>query len=180
MNGESPSATNQSAAFSARTTGATGRKSSRSLISLRRACISASMGEARIDRAPSALGPNSMRPWNQPRIRPAASSVAASSRDVVQAAKGQLRPGQKRLDLGIRVAGTEVGVVHLVPPLGGAALPGIDPQRGAERRPGVAGGRLDPDALERPLVAERAFITQFSATPPARQRSRSPVVSCSQ
>src|SRR5215212_7966611 len=45
-------------------------------------------------------------------------------------------------------------MVNLIPPLGGAALPGIDPQRRPERRPGVTGGRLPPDAVERSLVAD--------------------------
>ena len=85
MNGETPAPTNQFAASSSSTTGATGRKSSRSLISLSLACISAWIGEARIDRAPRARGPNSIRPWNQPitlscaRIS-AVSSATSSSR----------------------------------------------------------------------------------------------------
>src|SRR5919206_2431461 len=51
MNGEDWAPANQRAASSSRTTGATGRKSSRSLISLSRACIVAGMGEGRIERA---------------------------------------------------------------------------------------------------------------------------------
>jgi len=78
MNGEIPAPTNQSPASSSRTTGATGRKSSRSLISLSFTCISAWIGEARIDRAPKALGPNSIRPWNQPITRSWAKISATS------------------------------------------------------------------------------------------------------
>jgi hypothetical protein len=36
----------------------------------------------------------------------------------------------------------------------GASLAGIYPQRGAEGRPVVAGGRLYPDALEWAVVAQ--------------------------
>src|SRR5436305_1717101 len=49
MNGDTSAPTNQSAASSSSTTGATGRKSSRSLTSLSFACISAWIGEARIE-----------------------------------------------------------------------------------------------------------------------------------
>ena len=86
-------------ASSSRTTGATGRKSSRSLISFSRACISAWIGEARIDRDPSARGPNSIRPWNQPITRSCSRIAAASLGDVGQPAIGQLGPAQERLDL---------------------------------------------------------------------------------
>ena len=79
MKGETSAPTNHSAASSSRTTGATGRKSSRSLISFSLACISAWIGEARIDRAPSARGPNSMRPWNQPMTLSRARISAVSS-----------------------------------------------------------------------------------------------------
>src|SRR5260370_28160973 len=41
------------------------------------AFISGSRGSARIERLPSARGPNSIRPWNQPRIFPFESSSAA-------------------------------------------------------------------------------------------------------
>ena len=154
MNGESPSATNQSAASSSSTTGATGRKSSRSLISLSRACMSGSIGDARIDRAPSARGPNSMRPWNQPMTLSAASSSAVSCGDVVEPAIGQLRPAQERLDLVVAITRAEVGVVHVYRRSSAPRSLGIDPERRAERRAGVAGRRLHPDALERPAVAD--------------------------
>ena len=87
MNGASPrlasAGVNQSARSSRGTTGATGRKSSRSFSSFRRACI-VGLERRREDRAaPSARGPNSMRPWNQPMIlscaRMAAVSAATSS-----------------------------------------------------------------------------------------------------
>ena len=59
------------------TEGAKGRKLSRSLIfrfSCR--CMWGERGSPRIDRAPRALGPNSIRPWNQPT---AFSSISAST-----------------------------------------------------------------------------------------------------
>ena len=43
------------------------------------ACMAAERGSPRILRAPSALGPNSIRPWNQPTTFPSASKVATDS-----------------------------------------------------------------------------------------------------
>ena len=59
--------------------------------------MSGSVGDARIERAPSARGPNSMRPWNQPITRFAASSAAARG-DVGQPPVRQLGVLQERLD----------------------------------------------------------------------------------
>ena len=43
-------------------------------------CMSGERGSPRIERLPSARGPNSMRPWNQPTALPSASVVARSRR----------------------------------------------------------------------------------------------------
>src|SRR5215218_6643901 len=56
-------------------------------------------------------------------------------------------------------------MAHLVPPLGGAALSGIDPQRGPERRSGVAGSRLSPDAVEWSLVADAGIHDAVQCDP---------------
>ncbi len=49
-------------------------------------------------------------------------------------------------------------------------------ERGAERAAGVAGRRLHPDPSNGPSRSRRPLATQFRATPPARQASRSPVI----
>ena len=63
-----PAGTSKYSCTSSRVTvGANGRKYSRYLIlPLITFFISALVASARIDREPSARGPNSMRPWNQP------------------------------------------------------------------------------------------------------------------
>mmetsp|Transcript_28486 Transcript_28486/g.71474 ORF Transcript_28486/g.71474 Transcript_28486/m.71474 type:complete len:214 (+) Transcript_28486:708-1349(+) len=69
-----------SAARSLTTTGASGRNISRFLISaLIRSTTAALRGLARIDRLPSARGPNSDRPQNHPMTRPSLRSCAATS-----------------------------------------------------------------------------------------------------
>src|SRR6266851_1206300 len=86
MNGESVALSRYSAAASFFSDGANGRHHSRNLTALFTfAFISGSRGSARIERLPSARGPNSIRPWNQPRILPcdrssAAVAAASSSR----------------------------------------------------------------------------------------------------
>src|ERR671928_223426 len=57
MKGETPALANQWLASSSSTTGATGRKSSRSLISLSRSCISARTGQAEVGQAGRAVQP---------------------------------------------------------------------------------------------------------------------------
>ena len=83
MNGARPplacAGSNHSARSSSVIAGATGRKSSRSFNSFRRACMAGSQGEARMDRAPNARGPNSMRPWNQPTMPPRTSTSATAA-----------------------------------------------------------------------------------------------------
>ena len=65
---------NHSDARSRSTAGANGRKLSRNLIlRFMVACIAGERGSPRILRAPKDLGPNSIRPWNQPTILPSAS-----------------------------------------------------------------------------------------------------------
>src|SRR2546421_291498 len=90
MKGEARSAPNHSAALSSRTIGATGRKSSRSLMSLRRCCIEGSMGEARIDRAPIArcrLHPDAFEgpPFEESRVHDAVKGDAARKAEVAGA-----------------------------------------------------------------------------------------------
>ena len=80
MYGLSPSSSNHEATCSRSTAGANGRNDSRNLIF--RFIIDCMRGERAspmIERAPSARGPNSMRPWNSATTFSAASSAAISA-----------------------------------------------------------------------------------------------------
>ena len=159
-------ATNHSDAFSARTTGATGRKSSRSLISLSRACMSGRSAR------PGSIVPRA--PWDRTPCAPGTSRGCAPRR-------AAWRPLPRRHPAGERAASTrqndsisasgsraEVGVVHPVPPLRGAAL--LASTHSAAPATGVAGGRLAPDAVERP--PRRGCVHHSSARRPQPGRDR--------
>ena len=51
-----------------------------------------------------------------------------------------------------------------------ASVEMIGRERRTQRAAGIAGRRLDPDILERPVAQDLPLATQFSATPPARHR----------
>ena len=72
---------NQSPTSARGTLGAKGRKASRSFtLALSVSRMAGSRASARMERAPSARGPNSMRPWNQPTTCPSASASAVAAR----------------------------------------------------------------------------------------------------
>src|SRR6267142_5508866 len=83
INGESYADSRYSDAASFLNEGAKGRHHSRNFTALFTLMfISGSRGSARIERLPSARGPNSIRPWYQPRIFPCdniSAAVAAGS-----------------------------------------------------------------------------------------------------
>ena len=71
-------------------------------------------GSARMERAPSARGPNSMRPWNQPTAlladqRPRRRLDHLVGRQHREFGSGR---GQSGLDLGLREARPEIGAFH--------------------------------------------------------------------
>src|SRR3954466_13439563 len=102
MNGDTSAPMNQRRASSSMTTGATGRKSSRSLISLSRACMSAWIGDARMLRAPRAhLHP----PLEPPDPLFPHEDVGDLVRDVREPPVGHLRPAEEVFDLLVRVLG---------------------------------------------------------------------------
>jgi hypothetical protein len=80
MYGLSPSSSNHSATCSRNTAGANGRNDSRNLI-LRfiTACIFGDRASPMIDRAPSARGPNSIRPCSKPTTFASAIAAATSA-----------------------------------------------------------------------------------------------------
>ena len=65
-------------------------------------------------------------------------------------------------------------LLRALPRLAEVAVP--DRERGADGAARVARRGLDPEVVEDPSPRSRPFATQFSATPPARQRYRAPVV----
>ena len=87
MKGTASSSSNQSATASSSTEGAKGRNDSRRLIlALRMLFMSARRGSQTIERLPSARGPHSMRPWNQPTTLPSATAAAARRHSSASAA----------------------------------------------------------------------------------------------
>ena len=116
--------------------------------------MSGERASAMIERLPSARGPNSIRPWNQPSALPSARSAAvraisaSSSSRVKRAPAAVRRPALSSSSK----AGPEIGAVHAVEPVVDLApvafVDVIRRERGAERAAGIARGRLDPDALE--------------------------------
>ena len=118
----------------------------------------------RIERAPSARGPNSMRPWNQPTALPSASAVARSLRSWrPSASTSNTRAGVGAAAARSRAwanARAEIGAVHAV--ARAVQLPRLVLEQviGGERRPeraaGVAGRRLDPDPLEGAVAQDLA------------------------
>src|SRR5215469_4539301 len=78
MNGESQADSRYSGAASFLNEGAKGRHHSRNFTALLTfVFMPGSRGSAMMERLPRARGPNSMRPWNQPRILPWEISSAA-------------------------------------------------------------------------------------------------------
>ena len=116
-----------------------------------------------IERPPSARGPNSMRPWNQPITFSEASSSRRSREQRVVVQDRVLRAhgielGLDRLGRKLR---SEIRPVHAVRGRAAVAiqLPRLlvvvmpDDGRGADGTARVASGRLNPDVLERALLA---------------------------
>ena len=103
--------------------------------------------------------------------------------DIAAAHRSDLDSDQRFLlrvdDLVLAVNAAGVGVLHHT---GAALFQYFEPAviGTADRDAVVAGRGLDPDVLEPPSRAMRPLATQFSATPPARQRFFAPVVSRSQ
>jgi hypothetical protein len=139
-------------------------------------------GSPRMLRAPSARGPNSIRPWNQPTTLSAPSAPrrgrASAASSVEAVVDGALRSSRYALTRRRRNFGPSSEPCWVSVPLLCAACRAAVPgeQRRAERAAGIARRRLDPDPLERPFAQEPPLATQLSATPPARHRffSRSP------
>ena len=109
--------------------------------------MSGRRGSATIERLPSARGPNSIRPWNQPTTSPAAMPLRdrarrARRRRAARASSPAAR--ERRRALLVAVLGPVVRVLHheAARP---AELAVPDVEGGADRRAGVAGRRLDVD-----------------------------------
>src|SRR6266478_5827868 len=123
MNGTASSSSNHSATASFRTEGAKGRNDSRRLIlALRIVFMSARRGSHTIERFPSARGPHSIRPWNQPTTLPSAivpavrlqSSASSAMSSTAQPRRHDLRAlrRKQRCDLLTAEAWTPIGMIH--------------------------------------------------------------------
>ena len=79
--------------------------------------ISCRRGSARIDRSPSARGPNSIRPWNQPTTSPASIRSATSAQSSSSSRRSRLDSGRRERcrALLVRVLRSPVGVLHREP-----------------------------------------------------------------
>ena len=83
------------------------------------------------------------------------------------------RAASPLLDLGLIVAGAQIGALHEVARAVGMAWPALEQviggQRGAQGAAGIARRRLDPDPSRRRRRASTLpLATQLSATPPAQ------------
>ena len=115
-------------------------------------CIVGERGSPRIERLPSARGPNSMRPWNQPTALPSASAraVRVDQLVVVEHRRTRAPAAVSRRSMSSCVEGrAEIGALHAIEspfePARLAELQVIGGERRAERAAGVARRRLDPD-----------------------------------
>ena len=114
--------------------------------------MASSRGSARIERDPSARGPNSVRPWNQPTTPPAASAsttaaISASSSAGARGGQAALREGPR--DLRVGEAGAEIRR---------AGVPGraAARQRRAHGAAGVVRGGGGDDLGEEPRLEDAA------------------------
>ncbi len=166
MKGTASSSSNHSATASSSTEGAKGRNDSRRLIlALRISFMSARRGSQRIERLPSARGPHSMRPWNQPTTLPSAIAAAVRRQSSASSAmffdraarRGDARPlraARSCVDLGRRELRAPIGVVHDERPSAAELVP--DREGRADRAAGIAGRGLHVDAPERRHAAHLA------------------------
>ena len=164
-------------------------------------CIEARRASPRIERQPSARGPNSIRPWNQPTIAPSAkraatrSSIAASSRASNTA---PCASSARRISASENSGPSRLPRIASPPPLGQACRTGVavcppvlesysfaspawlrcHASRAAPSAPPAspAAGWIQRSS-NTPARCSSPLATQFSATPPARQRRDSPVTS---
>ncbi len=118
----------------------------------------------RIERPPSARGPNSMRPWNQPtrlavRERARTSRRSARSSEQRREARARGARGAARMSAGLE-ARAEIATAHRVARAVRLArlaeVHVVGGERRAERAAGVARRRLDPDALEGAVAQQLA------------------------
>ena len=144
--------------------------------------MSSRRGSARIERLPSARGPTSIRPWNQPTTSPAAIRSATNGNSASSSSRSASTPRgrERRLELARRRTPARC-------------------RRAASRRPrgppsvSFQTWKAAPTAVPESPAAGwtysssngvsgriRPFATAFSATPPARQRFREPLAAASE
>ena len=120
--------------------------------------MSGRRGSARIERLPSARGPNSTRPWYQPTMPPSASASAvramsfvgrAAPRTATPAASSAAACARRRYS-GPQYAWS------ITNERGAPSFVMLHVVRGADARAAVVGGRLDVEVGERRLVEDLA------------------------
>ena len=160
----SQSISNQSATSSRRTDGAKGRNNARYFpLRLKSDCMVGERASPRIERAPGARGPNSMRPWHQPIARPAARSPALFSTITSWVNRGEAGSGGRQAGVNIVIGErrTQKGAAHHLRAGGDharhVAHAVIGRQRGTKRAAGIAICMLHPH-LREPSVAHHAAI----------------------
>ena len=147
-------------------------------------CMVGERGSPRIERAPSARGPNSMRPWNQPTALPVGQRVRAVSRSARRRQHVEIarRPRCSRASMSAcAIGGPEIGAVHArrVRRAACARLSPNDDDRPASAAPSAPPASPAAGWIQmRSKLPSRRILplaTQLSATPPARQRFSAPV-----
>jgi len=126
-------------------------------------CMVGERASPRIERAPGARGPNSMRPWHQPIARPAARSPALFSTITAWVNRGEAGSGGRQAGVNIVIGErrTQKGAAHHLRAGGDharhVAHAVIGRQRGTNRAAGIAICMLHPH-LREPSVAHHAAI----------------------
>ena len=123
-----------------------------------------------------------MRPLNQPTIAPCERTSATRMGSLLASifSKASARLCQELLDLLVGELGSEISTLHCIawlavpadgylPRLLEVAMP--DELRDTERAAGIAGGRLNPDLLERPF-AQQAAVADAVERDAARHAQR--------
>src|SRR5215472_6944575 len=91
-------------------------------------------------------------------------------RNMAQTPIGQFRPFQELFNFVILVGWTKKSVIHVIRMYIMLSLKGVNPHCRTKRGPASPAAGCTHIRLNGPLSRSRAFITQLSATPPARHR----------
>ena len=142
--------------------------------------MSSRRGSVTIERLPSARGPNSIRPWNQPTTSPAAMRSATVRKSASSSSSSDSRPARAERAPVLARPSTRARCTR-DPSRSRAGGRASGSTRGTRRRPRCRCRRPRAGCRARRTrvsVRMRPFATALSATPPARQRFVEPVRRC--